>query len=260
MRTRFLKLGAALAILLAACDIATAQGRTGGTSAFGSSGFGSSGFGSSGFGSSGFGSSGMGRSGGFGSSGFGASGFGSSGFGGSGFGNSSLGRGGSSGFGNSGFGSGQFGGGQNFVGRDAADMQNTFSQTSKASTQFFNNMNRQMARNNRRNAPSTKTSRNPQQVMRTEVQVAFTAQPPGNEAVASTLRTRLAKILADHHMTLPTVTMQGDTVVVSGAAASDGERQVIGQLVSLEPGVRAVRNEMTVAGEPTEGTAPPPGS
>ncbi len=246
MRTRFLKFNAALAILLASCGIAAAQSRTGGASAFGSSGFGSSGFGSSGFGSSG-----MGRS-----SGFGSSGFGSSGFGGSGFGNSSFGQSGGSGFGSG----GQYGGGQSFVGRDAADMQSTFMQSNRASTQFFNNMNRQMSRNNNRNQATISSSKNPPQVMRMEVLVAFNAPQPGADVVANTLRTRLAKILADHGMTQPVLTMQGNTAVIGGAAASDSERQVIAQLVSLEPGVRAVRNEMTVAGEPSEDIAPPPGS
>ena len=93
-----------------------------------------------------------------------------------------------------------------------------------------------------------------------EVRVAFDAPHAGSEVVANTLRTRLAKILADHHMTLPVVTVQGDTAVLTGAVASDGERQVIAQLVSMEPGVRAVRNEMTVVGAPSETIVPPPGS
>ena len=40
-----------------------------------------------------------------------------------------------------------------------------------------------------------------------------------------------------------TITVQGDTAVISGAAASDSERQTIGQLVALEQGVRDVRNQ-----------------
>ncbi len=230
-----------------------------GTSAFGSSGFGSSGFGSSGFGSSGFGGSGMSGFGssGLGGSGFGSSGFGTSGFGSSGFGNSSFGQ---SGFGGSGFGNSQFGGGQSFVGRDAADMQSTFMQSNSASTQFFKNMNRQMSRRNRRQQTATTTTENPPQKMRVQVHTAFDTPRPTSNVVAATLQTRLAKILADHHMTQPTVTVQDGTAVISGAAASDSERQVIAQLVALEPGVREVRNEMTVAGEPNAGTAHPSGS
>ncbi|MCC7475236.1 MAG: hypothetical protein IT425_07560 [Pirellulales bacterium] len=215
---------------------AYAQNR-GGTSAFGSSGFGSSGMGRSSFGSSGFGSSGFGSSG-FGSSGFGRSGFGSSGFGNqSGFGSSGMG----------GFGNNQMGN-QTFVGRDAGDMQTTFGQTSRASDQFFTNMNRQMARNNRQNRKQAKSSssvENATQVMRTQVRIAFPANQTTQNTVENTLNARLEKILTDHNMSRPHVEMEGDTAVLSGAVASTEESQVIATLVSLEPGVRAVRNEMT---------------
>jgi hypothetical protein len=270
MRRRVFAFAVVGVIAFSISDVAFAQSRGGamagmGSSAFSSgsgmggfgSGFGGSGFGS-GFGGSGFGGGGIG-SGGFGSGGFG-SGFG--GIGGGGFGNT-FGRGGgfgNSGFGNSGYGGGQYGGGQAFVGRDASDMQATFMQSNRASTQFFNNMNRQMSRNNRNNRRSTTTTnQNPPQPMRVEVRAAFTAPQPTSDAVAARLRTRLTKILADHHMTQPNLTMQGDTVVISGTAASDSERQVIANLIALEPGVRAVRNEMTLAGEPSVNIVPAPG-
>jgi PPE-repeat protein len=251
MQTPWINSIAVFVIVLASAAGALGQGRGGMMSALGTSGFGSGGFGSSGFGNSGFGNSGVG-SGGFGGSGFGNSGFGNSAFGGSGFGNSGFGNSGfgnsgfgNSGFGNSGFGSGQYGGGQAFVGRDATDMQNVFQQTSRAQMQFFNNMNRQMSRNNRNRTPTA--PQNPPQPMRVEVRTAFAAPQPTSEAVANTLRRRLAKILADHNMSQPVLTVQGGTAVLTGVATSDSERQVIAQLVAMEPGVRAVRNEMTVA-------------
>jgi len=262
MLTRIFACATLVAAAFLAADRASAQGR-GMSGMSGMGGFGSSsgmgGFGSSGFGNSGFGNSGFGSSG-FGSSGFGNSGFGSSGFGSSGFGNSGFGRSGSgnSGFGNSGFGGGQYGGGQNFVGRDATDMQATFGQASRAQTQFFNNMNRQMSRSNRNRQPQ-KTHSNPSQPMRMEVKAAFAVAGPSNLVVAEQLRTRLTKIAALHHMAQPLLTMQGDTAVISGTANSDSERMVIGQLVAMEPGVADVQNLMTVAGEPTD-TAQQPGS
>ena len=255
----------AATIALAFCFVSDSTAQRSGSSGFGSSGFGSSsgfgggmsgmggGMGGSGFGSSsGFGGGGMGGMGGgmggrggMGGSGMGGSGFGSSGFGSSGFG------------GSGGMGSGQYGGGQSFVGRDAADMQGTFQQSNRASTQFFNNMNRQMSRNNRDKKPVT--AQNPPQPMRMEVRVAFVAPQHTPAVVGTRLQNRLTKILTDHNMTQPAVVMQGDTAVISGVAASDSERQVIGQLVALEQGVRAVRNEMTVAGAVIE-EVPPPGS
>lgn len=224
-----------------AAENAMAQTRSGsGMSAFGSSSFGSSGFGSS-FGSSGFGSSGFGSS--FGSSGFGSSGFGSS-FGSSGFGSS--------------FGSSRSGS-NNFVGRDANDMQAAFTQFSRSSSQFFNNMNRQMARANM--PQRAVTTRNTAQPIRTQVQVAFDAPQPAADVVSKALQVRLAKIMSDHHMTIPVISVQNGTAVLSGVAKNDSERQVIATLVSFEPGVRSVRNEMTVADElPNVGTSSPSGS
>jgi hypothetical protein len=211
-------------------------------SGFGSSGFGSSGFGSSGFGSSGFGSSAFGS--GFGSSGFGSSfgsgfggmsGFGSSGFGSSGFGNS---------FGNSGFGSGF--GGQNFVGRDSADMANTWNQMGQAGAQFFNQMNRSMSRgvSNAQSAP-VKVKYVPQE-LRVNLQVAFTPPRPSQAELAETIRTRLGRILAVQNIAAPQLTMEGDVAVLGGVAATESQRLVLEHLVAMEPGVRAVRNEMTV--------------
>jgi hypothetical protein len=234
MWIRSLIVSAVVVLSVTMAHYASAQTRSSGMSAFGS---GSGGFGSSGFGSS-FGSGGFGS--GFGSSGFGSS-FSSSGFG--------------SGFGSTGFGSNQTGN-KGFVGRDANDMQAIFTQLGRSSNQFFNNMNRQMARGQQ----TSITTRNPPQPIRTEVQVAFAAPQPSADVVAKSLQIRLAKIMGEHHMTVPTVSVQNGTAVVSGVAKSENERSVIESLVSLEPGVRSVRNEMTVAGAPISNTSAPPGS
>jgi osmotically-inducible protein OsmY len=228
----------------------SSMGNSFGSSQFGS-GFGSSSFGS-GFGSNGFGSSGFGRSG-FGSSGFGSNGFGNSGFGNSGFGNNT------NVFMNSGFGNG-YGGGQNFVGRDSADMSSTFGQMSRAGTQFFNSMNRNMSRQNAQNKQSAKATQNPAQPTRVAVHVAFDVPKQAPNQLADTIRTRLAKILAEHRMAQPTIAMDGDTVVLTGTASSESERDVISRLIAIEPGVRDVRNNMTVGQPATAPVAPAPGS
>jgi hypothetical protein len=51
-------------------------------------------------------------------------------------------------------------------------------------------------------------------------------------------------------MAQPAVTMEGDTAVLRGVAASESERLVLEKLVMLEPGVRQVRNEMVVTAPP----------
>jgi len=252
-RTMLRSLSAAcvFALIAGTTTIADAQGfGNSGSSAFGrssgSSGFGSSSFGNSGFGSSmgmgGFGSSmgmgGMGSGGmsGFGSMGSGMSGFGNSGMGGMGSGNST--------FGNQGMGAGANTGGQSFVGRDSADMASTWNQMGQAGAQFFNQMNRGMNRNNRQNADDQ--VENPPQRMRVTLQVAFTANRPTPSELTNSLRTRLGRILAAQNIVAPQFTMEGDVAVLGGVAATESQRLVLEKLIAMEPGVREVRNEMTV--------------
>jgi hypothetical protein len=266
MIRRLIAISAVITLISSSAPIARSQGFGGMNSRGG--GMGSSGFGSSAFGSGGMGSSGFG--GGFGSSGFGGSGFGGGmgGMGGGGFGSSrfgggmgSSGFGGNSMFGNSGFGNNShngMGGGMNFVGRDAADIQATFGQMGKAGAQFFNNMNHSMGRSNSKRS-TKQTTQTPSQPMRVEVKVAFDTQRPTSAQFVETIRTRLAKVLVNHPASKPVVNMDGDTVIISGVAASENERDVITQLLAIEPGVRDVRNEMTI-GQPASGIAPKPGS
>ncbi len=136
-------------------------------------------------------------------------------------------------------------------------------QGNRAMNQFFTNMNKSMSRGKNQKGKSS-NSENPPQPIRMEVKVAFDAPPVSANAVANVIQTRLTKILSDHHMSQPLITVQGDTAVITGEAKSDSERQTIGQLVSLESGIRAVRNEMTAPdappAAPNAGTPTQPGS
>jgi hypothetical protein len=242
------------ALVVAWSTVASGQVITGGsgTSAFGG-GFGSSGFGSSSFGSGRFGGAGFGAtrfgSGGIGTSGFGASPFGSSGLGMSGFGGGGL---GSSGFGGSGLtsGFGGYGGGQNFVGRDSADIAATFNQMGQAGAQFFNQMNRDMGRRNRDGQSAPSEVENAPQPMRVSIQVGFDVPRPAPQTIVSNLQARLGSILAAHDIAQPVLSVEGDTVVLRGVAATESQRLMLERLIGLEPGVRQVRNEMTVAEPP----------
>ena len=242
----------------------------------GSSGLGSSGFGG-GFGSSGFGSSSFG--GGFGGGGFGGSGFGSgfgsglgSGFGsglggGSGFGGSRFGSG-SGVFRNAGIGSGSFGqsglsgmqGGQAFVGRDSGDMQAFFGQMGRASNQFFQQLGRTVGggRGQRAQRRATAQAENEAPPVRVRLNVAFDYPQAPPPALATTVRTRLDPILARRSVASPDVGVVSDTVVLRGTVASDNERRLIERLVSLEPGVAAVENQLTVAEPEPPGPPLPP--
>jgi hypothetical protein len=186
---------------------------------------------------------------GFGGGGFGGSSFGSGGFGGgfgsSGFGNSFGGGLGTSGFGG-GLGSGGYGGMQSFVGRDATDMQSAWNQMGSAGAQFFNQMNRSMRRNSyrERRQQADAAMQNPPQPMRIEIRAAFNAPRPAPSVVTQNIRTRLASLATDHRIGQPIVTMEGDTAVLRGVAESESQREVLANLIALEPGVRQVRNEM----------------
>lgn len=252
---------ATLLIIFAGSSSASAQGGGGGgQSGFGgggfggtSSGFGSSGvgggFGSGGLGSSGFGSGGFG-SGGLGSSGFGSGGLGSSGLGGSGFGTSGQ---GGSGFGQNSLGNNQQGG-QNFVGRDSGDMASVFNQLGRNSNQFFQQLNRTMGGN--RNRRTSSQGENAALVVRVRLDVAFDHPQVRPAVVATAVRGRLETVLARRNIVAPEVEMNGDTVVLHGVAASESQRLVIEKLVSLEPGVAEVDNQMTVATEPSAAESP----
>jgi hypothetical protein len=249
-------------VLSITMSLTYAQGRgggMGGQSAFGSSGLrplGQAGFGATQFGG-GFGSSGMGGLGsGFGGGGMG--GFGMGGFGASGLG----GRGGMgmSGFGMQGMGMGGMGmnggmGGQSFVGRDGGDMNAVMSQMGRAGTQFFNTMNQNMrsGRNNRNrqqqfNGEGEGEDERPE--MRIRLEVGFPAPRPAPTALARTLQNRIDRLAVDHNLGRPQVSVEGDTVVLRGVADSESQILVLANLISLEPGVRTVRNEMTLAQSP----------
>lgn len=246
MNRRIFPVAVALAVLASNVTWSYAQSRGGtGTSAFGS-GFGTSSFGSSGFGSTGFGNT-LGRSG-FGSTGmggFGTSGFGGGGFGSSGFGNSAFG-----GQGFNSFGSGQ--GGQNFVGRDSGDMNAVMSQMGRAGTQFFNTMSRNFGNRGNRGRQQDQSGENERPPVRVRLEVGFAPTPQTASTLATAVNARLQRLAVDHNLGQSQVTSEGDTVVLRGTAESESQRRILEQLVMLEPGVRAVRNEIIVAGTTDE--------
>ena len=251
---------AAGAIVLCITSMAYAQGRMGGMSsqsAFGSSSglrpLGQAGFGATQFGSgmgsggmSGFGSSGMGGMNSFGSGSFGSS-FGGGGMGGmSGFGMQGMG-------GMGGMNGGAMGG-QNFVGRDGGDMNAVMSQMGRAGTQFFNSMSQNMSGRNNRNRQQQSggegEGENERPEMRIRLEVGFAAPLPAPTALARNIQTRISRLAVDHSLGQPQVSVEGDTVVLRGVAESESQSLVLANLIALEPGVRAVRNEMTIATAP----------
>jgi hypothetical protein len=120
-------------------------------------------------------------------------------------------------------------------------------------------MNRGNSSRNRRQ--NSTANQNPPQPMRVEVKVAFDAPRMAANQMAAGIQTRLARIADQRKWTRPNLQMEGDTAVLSGVAASENERDVMAQLLAIEPGVREVRNEMTVAEPPSAAPADqPPGN
>jgi hypothetical protein len=117
-----------------------------------------------------------------------------------------------------------------------------------------------MNRSNNRNRPVVNTSENPPQPMRVKITAAFATPRVDATAIAGKIQTRLRRLAADHKVGRPTVTMVGDTAVIGGVAESESQRMLVEQLVLLEPGVRDVRNEMTVAAIPSGAPGSPAGN
>jgi hypothetical protein len=231
-------------VLFAFASSASAQGGGGfNMGTMNSGGFGGSGMNSmmgsgsmNGFSSgsmNGLGSMGSGMGSGMGSSGFG-SGMGGMG----GFGSSSLG----------GTGMGQQGQ-QGFIGRDSSDMESIFNQLGRNSNQFMQQLNRTMNRGGR-GGRSTSQEQNIVLPVRVRLEVAFERPAVQPTMVATNVRGRLEKMLTRRQIIAPNVAVVGDTVVLTGVAASDSQRLVIEKLVMLEPGVMSVENQMTVAEKP----------
>jgi BON domain len=147
------------------------------------------------------------------------------------------------------------GGGQNFVGRDATDMSAIFNQMGQASTQYLNQMNRRGGqggggRNGGGNQQQSNSKTYAKSDVRVQLNLAFPYERPAPTLVAGNVQARLTTSYFPQGVERPEVSLDGDTVVLRGTATSENQRLVIEKLISMEPGVRQVRNEMIVAATP----------
>lgn len=242
---------------------------TGGLGGFGS--VGNSGFGNTG---GGFGNTGggLGNTGGFGSTG---GGFGNAG---GGFGNSGgFGTtGGNAGFGgNNQFGAGNAGGQQGFIGRSntqgAMIGNRQAGQQGQGGRNQFGNQG-QFGRNNQNQFNRGGQNRNfmqqqqgmldggqgmqgqqQQRSIRPQLKVAFDVGVPDLQATSrrgADVQARFERISRRAALEGVTISVDGSTVTLRGQVASEDARKLAGMLVALEPGVRSVKNELTVGAEP----------
>lgn len=237
------------------------QGGFNNASSLGGSGGRSSGFGQTGslFGNSGFASSSMGGSGsggnsmsgsGFGNSGFGNSGFGGSGFGNSGLGNSGLGGQTGSAFGNTGMNmsTGPFIGQNDNRGRQVgnrmAGQQGALG--AMQALQGLGALQRGGGFNRDRSGGGDDRERLP---LRPTQRIAFDFDAATPSAAVERVTTQFAEI-AESRPELAGITFAADdagNVVLRGTVDSKEAAQLAAALVRLEPGVRSVVNELTVA-------------
>lgn len=85
--------------------------------------------------------------------------------------------------------------------------------------------------------------------------VAFDYPLPSSEELQSTLAEYVLRVPGMERLGPVEVSVEGQTAILRGVVASDHQRDVAEQLVLLEPGVRAIRNELVVA----DPAAPVPG-
>ena len=92
--------------------------------------------------------------------------------------------------------------------------------------------------------------------VRVTLQLGFTPTAPAPAQVSTVLSRRLAQLPGVQLVGTPEVLLDGRIAVVLGTAASERDRELVSRLLLLEPGVSAVRNEMSVAQAGSAGSTP----
>ncbi|WP_391484814.1 BON domain-containing protein [Anatilimnocola aggregata] len=88
--------------------------------------------------------------------------------------------------------------------------------------------------------------------LRTPFSVGFTTTPVATSVVNTRLQTRFANLPALKGRGSIEATMEGDVVVLRGQVATAADRKLAEDLLSLEPEVNQVRNELVIAQSSTE--------
>ena len=95
--------------------------------------------------------------------------------------------------------------------------------------------------------------------LRTHQRLGFTQPLANPAAINASYGTLIKRVLArgDYGKGQVTLAMEGSTAVLTGTVESAHAREVAERLALLEPGIAAVRNELTVRpAEPTPETSP----
>jgi hypothetical protein len=94
--------------------------------------------------------------------------------------------------------------------------------------------------------------------IRTAFQAAFDYPQPSSGQLSTSLTRRLAETPAIHTQTPIQVKLQGRTAILQGVALTEHDRLLAEQIVRLEAGIEAVKNEIEVGNPPTPVAPMPP--
>lgn len=113
----------------------------------------------------------------------------------------------------------------------------------------------QNADQNRQQEPTT-SERN-SNAIRTTLRVAFDCPQPAPDRISTSLARRLAELPANQNRSPIQVQVRGRTAILRGEVSTEHDRAIMEQVVRLEPGIEAVKNEIVVAGpKPAEAETP----
>ncbi|MBM4003205.1 MAG: BON domain-containing protein [Planctomycetes bacterium] len=98
--------------------------------------------------------------------------------------------------------------------------------------------------------------------MRIPVKLGFTPKPVSSVAVSQQFVTRLRNLPGLNVTENVSVTMEGRTAILTGTVGSENEKDLIGRLARLEPGISDVQNDLEIAesasGSPAAGSSDSP--
>jgi hypothetical protein len=86
-----------------------------------------------------------------------------------------------------------------------------------------------------------------QQPIRAPIRIGFTQATVSSEVVSQRFSQRLEKLPGIRLESPVAVEMEGRTAILRGVVTSENDRDLVGRLALLEPGISEVRNELTVA-------------
>lgn len=86
--------------------------------------------------------------------------------------------------------------------------------------------------------------------VRAVLRIGFPVEARESSAVGQSVNARLARMPQSKNLQNVQVTMQGRTAVIRGEVESAEDGKLVERLLSLEPGIDAIKNELTIAGQP----------